>query len=113
MYGNPLDPGGDMVQQTVAAFESDQQGREHYATFVAENQGCEEAPVENIGTVGGPDLKFEGTLWRLSIEDDAVFLFGLLGVGSQVSHVQLNVTAADEEQLRELVTLAGERLSDS
>ncbi|HEY9376243.1 MAG TPA: hypothetical protein VIQ02_04010, partial [Jiangellaceae bacterium] len=113
VYGDPLDPGGDMVQQTIAAFESGQQGREHYATLVAENEGCEEAPVENIGTVGGPDLKFEGTLWRLSIEGDVVSLFGLLSVDSQVSHVQLNVTGADEEQLRELLTLAGERLSDS
>ena len=41
-----------------------------------------------------------------------MFLYGLVINGSAVSFVDLSAASADEEQMRELLTLAGERLGD-
>ncbi len=69
--------------------------------------------MENLGTVGGPDTGFEGTVWRATAAGtDAVFLYGLVVNGSAVTFVDINGPTADESQIRELLTLAGERLGE-
>ena len=69
--------------------------------------------MENLGGVGGPETGFDGTVWRATAEGaGTVFLYGLVINGSAVSFVDLSAASADEEQMRELLTLAGERLGD-
>jgi hypothetical protein len=115
-YSNALDPGGDSVQQTIVTFGSDQAAREHYATLVAEADACGAEPsltVENLGTIGGPDTGFDSTIWRATAAGtEAVFLYGLVVTGPHVAFVDLTASTADDQQLRALLTLAGERLAD-
>ncbi len=115
-YSDPLDTGGTSVQQTIARFGSDQEAGEYYTTLVAAGDVCGAEPsltVENLGGVGGPETGFDGTVWRATAEGaGTVFLYGLVINGSAVSFVDLSAASADEEQMRELLTLAGERLGD-
>jgi hypothetical protein len=115
-YTDPLDAGGTSVQQTIVRFGSDQEAGEYYTTLVAAGDVCSAEPsltVKNLGGVGGPETGFDGTAWRATAEGaGTVFLYGLVINGSAVSFVDLSAASAAEEQMRELLTLAGERLGD-
>ena len=115
-YSDPLDAGGTSVQQTIAVFGSDQVAGEYYRTLIAAGDVCSAEPsltVENMGGVGGPETGFDGTVWRATAEGaGTVFRYGLVINGSAVSFVDLSAASADQEQMRELLALAGERLGD-
>jgi hypothetical protein len=116
-YDNPMDPGGDSVQQAIAQFTSVQAATAHYETLVVEGDACTAEPslsVENLGTIGGGATGFEGTVWRATAAgSDAVFFYGVVVQGSAVAFVDLQVMPPDEAQIRNLLTIAGERLGEA
>lgn len=118
-YYDALDPGGQMVDEIIASFPTDQEAaaRSHYDALVAEAETCATEPsivVENLGTVGTAEAGFIGTAWRATApETDTVFHFGVVVKGAQVAFVNAYLSSPTEDRLRALLTHAASRLGPS
>jgi hypothetical protein len=88
----------------------------HYDAVTSEGDTCTVEPalsIDNLGTVGDRGSGFTGAAWRATAaETDASFDYGVVISGSNVAFVNLYVRSTDDEQIRTLLTRAGQRLGD-
>lgn len=109
------EPGGLMLNQTIATFPDDDAARAHYEKLVAAGDEFErdDDVVTNTGSVDEED--FSATTWRL--EDPStglVFVYGVAVQGNQVTLVDSIQDYEDRdltpEQLTTLLTRAADQL---
>jgi hypothetical protein len=114
-FHDALDPAAVGVEEAIAWFPSDTAARDHYAALSAEGDACGAEPsldVQNTGTVDGGG-GMTGTTWRATAaETDSAFVYGIVVNGSAVAYVRLDLPSAADEDLAQVLTLAGEHLAD-
>lgn len=119
MYSDPRNLDAPILTQIVARFDDDAAARDHYTELVAAaNSFTQDGDsIENTGTISGAD--YDATTWRSTNSNSSViFIYGVVVRGNAVSSVVHLVSndkdqEVSDEQLAQLMGVAGERLGES